>query len=265
MKRFTQNLIGCIGFFKFNIIKTLQILLESFCVHLPARSFFCFSQGGSLCLILGTCLPSLWIPPLLLHSDPPLSRQGMALAHLNSLPPHDLVLWTDGSIPIHFGKGGLAYLPTAFFVALRPLLFFRQAQYVQVFPLKPAPSCKLFAGLGSTNEVCHFSSLSLTLALSSPPCPLLRLFFYVKLCGRSGRKCLLSPPVLSDHNGSPDTHSSRETTRLISWPDEERYSCPLQFYAVSLLLPLVSTLLFVRPEAYCLIEFLRHTGFLDFH
>ena len=178
------------------------------------RSFFLLLFPGRLSLLdlpllLGTCLPSLWIPPLLLHSDPPLSRQGMALAHLNSLPPHDLVLWTDGSIPIPFGKGGLAYLPTAFFVALRPLLFFRQAQYVQVFPLKPAPSCKLFAGLGSTNEVCHFSSLSLTLALSSPPCPLLRLFFYVNLCGRSGRKCLLSPPVLSDYNGSPDTHSFR--------------------------------------------------------
>ena len=38
------------------------------------------------------------------HSDPPHSRQGAALAHLDSLPPHDRVLWTDGSVP--FGKGG---------------------------------------------------------------------------------------------------------------------------------------------------------------
>ena len=42
------------------------------------------------------------------HSDPPHSRQGAAVAHLDSLPPHDLVLWTDGSIP--FGKGGSGVL-----------------------------------------------------------------------------------------------------------------------------------------------------------
>ena len=42
--------------------------------------------------------------------DPPLSRQGAALAHLDSLPPHDLVLWTDGSVPFPFGKGGSGVL-----------------------------------------------------------------------------------------------------------------------------------------------------------
>ena len=57
------------------------------------------------------------------------------------------------------------------FVALRPLFPFRQAQYAQVFPLKPAPFCTLFAGLGSANK----SAISLlfwsclTLVLSSPP------------------------------------------------------------------------------------------------
>ena len=39
-------------------------------------------------------------------SDIPLTRQGAALAHLDSLPPHDLVLWTDGSVPFPFGRGG---------------------------------------------------------------------------------------------------------------------------------------------------------------
>ena len=44
------------------------------------------------------------------RSDPPLSCQGAALAHLDSLPPHDLVLWTDGSVPFPFGKGGSGVL-----------------------------------------------------------------------------------------------------------------------------------------------------------
>ena len=48
---------------------------------------------------------------------------------------------------------------------------FRQAQYVQVFPLKPALFCTLFAGLGSTNKSAIFLLFSyyLTLALFSPP------------------------------------------------------------------------------------------------
>ena len=86
------------------------------------------------------------------RSDTPLYCQGTALAYLDSLPPYDLLIWTNGSVPFSFGKGGLTYLPTAFFVALRLVLSFYQAQYVQVFPLKPAPFCKLFGGLGSTSK-----------------------------------------------------------------------------------------------------------------
>ena len=76
--------------------------------------------------------------------------------------------------------------------ALRPLFPFRQAQYVPVFPLKPAPFCTLFAGLGNTIKSAIFLPFSscLTLALSSPPCSLHHLSCYLKLCGRSGRNCL---------------------------------------------------------------------------
>ena len=115
-----------------------------------------------------------------------------------------------------------------------------------VFPLKPAPFCTLFAGLGSTNKSATslLFSYYLTLALSSPPCSLLHLSSYLKLCGRSGRNCLLFPSVLSGYYGSPDTRFSRGTTGMMSWPDGERYSRPPQSLVVSLLLPLVSTLLF---------------------
>ena len=82
--------------------------------------------------------------------------------------------------------------------------------------------------------------------MSSPPCPLLHLSSYLKLCGRSGRNCLLSPSILLNYNGSPDTRFSRETTRLMSRPDGERYLRPPQSLVVSLLLSLVSTLVFSR-------------------
>ena len=181
------------------------------------------------------------------RSDPPLTRQGAALAHLDSLP---LMIWCSGQTALFLfllTKAAPAFLPTALSVALRSLFPFRQAQYVQVFPPKPAPFCMLFAGLDSTNKsaisllFCHY----LTLVLSSPPCPLLHLSPYLKLCGRSGRNCLLSP-VLSDYNGSPDTRFFRGTTRLMSWPDGERYLRPPLSLVVSLLLSLVSTLVLSR-------------------
>ena len=70
---------------------------------------------------------------------------------------------------------------------------------------------------------------------------LLHLSCYLNL---SGRNRLLSTLVLSGCHGSPDTHFSRGTTRLIRWPSGERYSCPLQSLVVSFSLSLVSTFLF---------------------
>ena len=131
------------------------------------------------------------------------------------------MIWCFGqTAPFLFllARAASTFLPTAFFVALRPLFPFRQAQYVEVFPLKPAPFYTLFAGLGSTNKsaISLLFSYYLTLVVSSPPCSLLHFFSYLKLCGRSGTNCLISPPVLSGYNGSPDTSFSRETTWLIS-------------------------------------------------
>ena len=122
---------------------------------------------------------------------------------------------------LFLAKAALAYLPTAFSVALRPLFPSQQVQYAQVFLLKPAPFCKLLAGLGSTNKsaTSHFSSFYLTLALSFPPCPLLHLSFYLNLFGRSGRNCFLSRNILSGYNGSqrhsflPDNDAADELAR----------------------------------------------------
>ena len=77
-------------------------------------------------------------------------------------------------------------------------------------------------------------------------CSLLHLSSHLKLCDRSGRICLFSPPVLSGYNGSLDTRISRGTMRLMSWPDGEHYSCPLQSLVATHFLSLVSTLLLFR-------------------
>ena len=122
-------------------------------------------------------------------------------------------------------KAALAYFPSALYVALRPLFPFQQAQYVQVFPLKLVPFCKLFAGLGSTNKSAT--------SLLSPPSPLLHLSFYFNLSDRCGRNCVVSHPVLLGHNGFPDTYFPQGKMQLMSWADGECYLCALQSHVVS--------------------------------
>ena len=128
----------------------------------------------SLPVLLGICPRSPWSPPFPLHAlalIPLFSRQDAALAHHDSLP---LMIWCFGQTALFLfllAKAAPAFLPTALVVALRPLFPFRQAQYAQVSPLKPAPFCTLFAGLGSTNKsaISLLFSYYLTLVLSSPP------------------------------------------------------------------------------------------------
>ena len=185
-------------------------------------------------------LPSFTVESTLSSScsrcDSPLFRQGAALAHLDSLPP--LMIWCSEPTALFLfllTKAALAYLPIVLSVAFRPLLLFQQAQYALVFPLKSAPFCTLFAGLGSTNKsVTFLFSSYLTLVLSLPPCSFLHLFFYLNLSSRSGRNLLHSPPVLSGYNGSPNPRFSRGTTRLMSWPDGEHYLRLHQSLVVSL-------------------------------
>ena len=86
------------------------------------------------------------------HSDLPLSYEGAALAHLDSLPFHDLVLWTDGSFAFPFGKGGSGVLDNCSLCGTETTLSFSARPVRWSFLLKPAPFCKPFAGLGSTNK-----------------------------------------------------------------------------------------------------------------
>ena len=202
-------------------------------------------------------LPSFTVESILSsscsRSDPPLSYQGAALAHLDFLPPHDLVLWTDGSFP--FGKDSSGVLANCSLSGTEPTLFFSAGPVCSSFSAEACAILHALCWSRQHQQVCHY--FYLILVLSSPPCPLLHLSFYLKLCGKSGRNCFLSLPVLSGYNGSPDTRFSRGTTRLISWPDGERYLRPPQSPVASLLLPLVSTLVLSQTGGV-----LSHLNFL---
>ena len=191
------------------------------------------------------------------RSDPPHSRQGAALAHLDSLPTHDLVLWTDGSVPFPFGKGGSGVLANCSLCGTEATLSFSAGPVCSSFSAEACAILHALCWSRQHHKVCHFFLFScLTLVLSSPPCPLIHLSCYLKLCGRSCRNCLFSPPVLSGYNGSPDTRFSRGTTQLMSLPDGERCLRPQQSLVVSLLLSSYPFSSYLGLEAYCLISIL---------
>ena len=173
----------------------------------------------------------------------------MRLLPTLSLSPHDLVLWTDGSVPFPFGKGGSGVLANCSFCGTEATLTFSADPVCSSFS---AEACAILHALCWSRQHHIKSATSLllssclTLVLSSPPCPLLHLSSYLKLCGRSGRNCLLCPSVLSDYNGSPDTRFFQGMTRQMSWPDRVRYLRSLQSLVVSVLLSLVSTLILSR-------------------
>ena len=125
-------------------------------------------------------LPSFTVEPTLStpcsRSDPPHSRQGAALAHLDSLPPHDLVLWTDGSAPFPFGKSGSGVLANCSLCGTEATVSFSAGPVCSSFSAEACTILQALCWSRQHQQVCHFSFLvllsdsrSVLATLSSPP------------------------------------------------------------------------------------------------
>ena len=121
-------------------------------------------------------LPSFSVEPTLFspcsRSDPLLSRQDVALVLLDPLPPHDLVIWTGGFVPFPCAKGSSGVLSYCSLCDTEETLYFQQARYALVIPLKPAPFCKSPL-VSAVSAIFLFFSSFQTLAMSWQLCPTL--------------------------------------------------------------------------------------------
>ena len=134
------------------------------------RVFACIRRlmlSSSTRMVLFACLPSLSFLELAFLQHGAHSFYFMvllwpfSLSLTLTLPSHDLVIQVDGCVPFFFGKGGSGVLASAHFVAVKPTFPIRKAHCVEAFLLKPAPSCKLFAGFDNNKTATRYSSFLL--------------------------------------------------------------------------------------------------------
>ena len=182
------------------------------------------------------------------RSDPPHSRQGAALAHLDSLPPHDLVLWTDGSVPFPFGKGGSGVLANCSLCGTEATLSFSAGPVCSSFSAEACAILHALCWSQQHHKVCHFSSLlllsdsrSVLATLSFPPS-----FLLSQTLWQIWQELSFFSSCSIRLQWVPGHSFLRGTTQLMSLPDGERCLRPPQSLVVSLLLSLVSTLVLSR-------------------
>ena len=94
--------------------------------------------------------------------DPPLSCQGATLAHLDSLPPYNLVLYTDGSFSFLFGKGGSGVLANCSLCGTKATLSFSAGPVCSSFSAEAWAILHALCWSRQHQQACHYSSLLLS-------------------------------------------------------------------------------------------------------
>ena len=189
-------------------------------------------EGLSACPFSSSWNPPSFIVDLTLSSpcsDPLLSRQGAALAHLESLPPYNLILGTDGCVSFLLGKSGSGALANCSLCGTEATLPFLAGSVCSSFSDEACAILQAFCWSRQYQQVYHFSYLlllydsrSVLATMSFPPSFLSSQSLWQIWQEQSFlSSCAIRLQWVLAHL------FFWGTTRLLSWPDGERYSCPL--------------------------------------
>ena len=132
------------------------------------RSCFLLPPLGRLSLLvltflLGICPRSRWSPPFPLHA-PALILPSLAKVRLSPtliLSPHDLVHWTDGSVPFPFGKGGSGVLANCSLYGIEATHSILAGPVCSSFFAETCATLHALCWSQQHHRVCHFFSLLL--------------------------------------------------------------------------------------------------------
>ena len=114
-----------------------------------------------LAFLLGTFLPSLWIPLFLLHAlalIPLFLAKVRLLPILTLSPSHDLVPWRDGSVPFLFGKGGFDVFSNCSLCGTETAFLFLAGPVCSRFFAEAFAILHALCWSRQHQQVCHFSS-----------------------------------------------------------------------------------------------------------
>ena len=143
------------------------------------------------------------------------------------------------------------FLPTAYFVELKPHFLFGRHSVLKLFCWSPR-ILQALRWSRQHHQNYQFSSLLLTWDSSSALATFSCFTFFFNLIhsGISGRKYLFfaPSPLLSGYNGFPVIYSCRKMTQKMNWSGKVHCSSHSLSHVVSLLLTLVSTLWFSRTR-----------------
>ena len=247
-------------------IKALKVLLNRFL----ASYLLILSSSFSREALIAYPFSFPWTPPsfsveLALSAqcsrfDPSLFRHDTGIAHLDSLPNHDIVIWTDGYVPHSFGKRCLGVLANYSICGAKTTISCLAGPVCSIFFSEICIIMHALIWCWQDKQFCHFFSFIFLLDFHYP-CYIfsLRFSFFLLLPKTSGRNYSFSASLFSKKLRGVFGHSffvGNDT------PDElAKRGALLQPSAVPWILSHLSysVISFVGIEAYHLFKIFRPT------
>ena len=190
--------------------------------------------------IQSSCLRSPWSPSLSLHARVLilLSLAEVWLSPTLTLPsPHDLVLWTDGSVRFPFGKGGSGVLANCSLCGTEATLYFSAGPVCPSFFAEACANLHALSWSRQHQQVCHLFSLlllinscSILATLSSPPSFLLSQALWQILQELSSLySCSITLQWVPGHSFLPGNDAADELARRGALFAPSAIPCSLSF------------------------------------